>query len=103
MVSYLASEDMGIALEFQQLEAKQDLMPHMTEIALLMLSQQAWLIKTKYFTQQPLEWLCLLCILGQKPDEMGLAGPLWLVLSLTILSKKKDQPFKWVIRLQKNA
>ena len=33
MVSYLASEDMGIALEFQQLEAKQDLMPHMTEIA----------------------------------------------------------------------
>ena len=33
--------DMGIALEFQQLEAKQDLMPHMTEIALLMLLQQA--------------------------------------------------------------
>ena len=103
MVSYLASGDMGIALEFQQLEAKQDLMPHMMGIALLMLSQQAWLIKTKYFTQQPLGWVCLLCILGQKPDEMGSAEPLWLALNLTILLKKKDQPFKSVIRLQKNA
>ena len=41
MVSYLAPGVMAIALEFQQLEAKQDLMPHMMEIALLMLLQQA--------------------------------------------------------------